>query len=421
MGKQTKDWAVGLGVSGGIAAYKAIEVLRLLQKRQCNVRIALTAHASEFITPLSFRALTREQVIVSDYSPDNKDPIAHINFSQEIDLLLVAPATANIIAKFAAGIADDFLTSTFLASTAPVLIAPAMNTKMWFHPATQRNVERLKADGVYFVEPIAGRLACETVGTGKLEDVETIVEQALSLLDRHSQQRTGPGDLSMEKILITAGATREEIDPVRFISNYSSGRMGVALAESARDRGAEVTMVVGNISVARPNGIRIIDAASADKMYESVMNEISKATAFISSAAVADYRPVRRAKQKVKKGGETTMLELERTPDILAEVGRVRGRDLLAIGFAAETESVVENARSKLRNKKVDMIVANDVSSPGIGFGSTCNAGFIITRASADILEIPVMSKPEMADRILDEMIKLRSARNRNASGTNPN
>ncbi|NJM52058.1 MAG: bifunctional phosphopantothenoylcysteine decarboxylase/phosphopantothenate--cysteine ligase CoaBC, partial [Blastocatellia bacterium] len=237
---------VGLGVSGGIAAYKAIEVLRGLQKAGCDVQVCMTRHATEFIQPLTFRALTSKYVLVDDYAPDNPDPIAHINFSQNIDLLIVVPATANVIAKFANGIADDFLTSTYLATNCPVLIAPAMNTEMWNKPATQRNIEQLKKDGVQFVEPVAGRLACETVGTGKLEDVEKIVETALKFFTTETQRH---GDLKGEKILITTGGTREAIDPVRFISNHSSGKMGFAVAEEAMKRGAEVTVVVGAVSV----------------------------------------------------------------------------------------------------------------------------------------------------------------------------
>jgi phosphopantothenoylcysteine decarboxylase/phosphopantothenate--cysteine ligase len=258
-------YKIGLGVSGGIAVYKSVEVMRLLQKSGCEVSVAMTRHATEFVQPLTFRALTDKHVIVDDYDPANPDPIAHINFSQNIDLFLIVPATANIIAKFANGVADDFLSSTYLACTAPVLIAPAMNTTMWEQPATQRNIERLKADGVHFVEPVSGELACKTVGTGKLEDVENIVRQALELLTAQTQRRGGDAmvksggnapfrtasgevvhaDLAGEHILITVGGTREAIDPVRYISNHSSGKMGYAVAEAAAARGAEVTVVSG--------------------------------------------------------------------------------------------------------------------------------------------------------------------------------
>src|SRR6478672_7573183 len=277
---------IGLGVCGGIAAYKAIEVLRLLQKAGCDVSVAMTKHATEFIQPLTFRALTGEYVIVDDYDADNPDPIAHVNFSQNIDLLLIAPATANIIGKFANGVADDFLSSTYLASTAPVLIAPAMNTSMWENPATRRNIEQLRADGVHFVEPVAGELACKTVGTGKLEDVENIAAQALALLSEPpasaggvSEERENhpvaeastpllrkEGSLIGEHILITVGGTREAIDPVRFISNHSSGKMGFALAEAAAARGAEVTLIAGITSVEPPMEVKVIRAISAVEM-----------------------------------------------------------------------------------------------------------------------------------------------------------
>src|SRR3954465_4385230 len=252
---------IGLGVTGGIAAYKAVEVMRLLQKSGCEVSVAMTRHGTEFVKPLTFRALTDKHVIVDDYDPENPDPIAHINFSQNIDLLLIVPATANTIAKFANGVADDFLSSTYLATTAAVMIAPAMNTTMWEQPATQRNVERLKADGVHFVEPVAGELACKTVGTGKLEDVENIVAQAISLLNAKTQRgKDAKRDLTGERFLITVGGTREAIDPVRFISNHSSGKMGFAVAEAAAARGANVTVVAGVTKVGAPNHVKVIEA-----------------------------------------------------------------------------------------------------------------------------------------------------------------
>src|SRR6476660_1720535 len=270
---------VGLGVCGGIAAYKAVEVMRLLQKSGCEVSVAMTKHATEFVQPLTFRALTDKHVIVDDYDPANPDPIAHINFSQKIDLLLIVPATANIIGKFANGVADDFLSSTYLATTAPVMVAPAMNTTMWESPATQRNIEQLKKDGVHFVEPVAGELACKTVGTGKLEDVENIVAQALTLLSGtgavatglptgKNQVATAPrSDLAGEHLLITVGGTREAIDPVRFISNHSSGKMGFAVAEAAAARGANVTVVAGVTSVEPPANMNVIRAISAGEMH----------------------------------------------------------------------------------------------------------------------------------------------------------
>src|ERR1043166_3900385 len=289
---------VALGVSGGIAAYKAVEVLRGLQRAGCEVRVGMTRRACEFVTPLTFRALSGAHVLVDDYAPDNPDPIAHITFSQSVELFVVAPATANIIAKFANGVADDFLTSTYLASNAPVLVAPAMNTTMLLHPATQRNLARLRADGVRVVEPDAGEMACGTVGPGRLSDPQLIVAAALEILRERGARA---GDLTGERVLITAGATREEIDPVRFISNHSSGRMGFALAEAARARGAEVTIVAGVTSAAAPAGVRVLRALSAEQMRAAVLQELDGATVFIAAAAVADYRPVARAAEKIKK------------------------------------------------------------------------------------------------------------------------
>ncbi len=423
------NYRIGLGVSGGIAAYKAVEVMRGLQKAGCEVSVAMTRHATEFVQPLTFRALTGGHVIVDDYDPANPDPIAHINFSQDIDLLLIVPATANIIGKFANGIADDFLSSTYLACTAPVMIAPAMNTTMWEQPATQRNIERLRADGVHFVEPVAGELACKTVGTGKLEDVENIVSQAMRLLSepgaiatgfRDREQENHPvgetptpllrkeGSLSGERFLITVGGTREAIDPVRFISNHSSGKMGFALAEAARDRGAEVTVVAGVTTAEPPEGVRVVRGVSAKEMHSAVKGELERATIFVGAAAVADYAPVNAADAKIKKEGkEQLTLELKKTPDILAEVARNRTNGLLVVGFAAETNDVVGYARSKMEKKGLDMVVANDITREGAGFNSDTNIATILTRGG-EAIDLPKMPKRELADRILDEIVKLR-------------
>ncbi len=421
---ENKKYRVGLGVAGGIAAYKAIEILRLLQKSNCGVQVAMTKHATEFVQPLTFRALTDKYVLVDDYAPENPDPIAHINFSQNIDLLLIVPATANIIAKFANGIADDFLSATYLASTAPVLIAPAMNATMWEHAATKRNIAQLKKDGVLFVEPISGELACKTVGTGKLEDVENIVAQALEILVRSPQpavrsqdknetqdSELRTQDLKGERLLITVGGTREAIDPVRFISNHSSGKMGFALAERARRRGARVTIVCGAATIEPPENINIIRAASALEMHEAVMNELPESTIFIGAAAVADYRPKNIAAEKIKKNGETLTLELEKTADILADVSKNRHENLLVVGFAAETENVLENARSKMNRKNLDLIVANDVSKKDSGFNTDTNAATILTNRSDEKIEFGLMPKKDLADKILDEVIKLRKTR----------
>src|SRR3954447_19767533 len=384
---------VALGVCGGIAAYKAVEVLRRLQRAGCTVRVAMTKRACEFVQPLTFRALSGSHVIVDDYAPDNPDPIAHITFSQTVELLIVAPATANIIAKFANGVADDFLSSTYLACTAPVLIAPAMNTTMWEHLATQRNLHQLRADGVHFVEPDAGEMACGTIGPGRLSEPERIVRAALEILASPATK-----DLAGERFLITVGATREEIDPVRFISNRSSGKMGFALAEAAVKRGAAVTVVAGVTTVDSPAGLRIVKALSADEMLKAVASEAGKASVFIGAAAIADYRPAQRAEQKIKKSNESITLTLERTPDVLSQVAAARTNGMLVVGFAAETENVLDNAREKLRSKKLDAVVANDVSRADSGFDKATNKIAIIT--NDDSVELPTLSKREAADRI---------------------
>ena len=430
-------YRIGLGVTGGIAAYKAVEVLRMLQKADCDVTVAMTRHATEFVQPLTFRALTDKHVIVDDYDPQNPDPIAHINFSQNIDLLLIVPATANIIAKFANGVADDFLSSTYLATTAPVMIAPAMNTTMWEQPATKRNVEQLRMDGVHFVLPVDGELACKTVGSGKLEDVENIVRQALELLriadrglriprvdvesgslatknaseidSRSTIRNPQSQDLIGEKILITVGGTREAIDPVRFISNHSSGKMGFAVAEAAATRGAEVTVVAGVTTVDPPANVRVIRSVSAQAMFDSVMQVLAKATVFVGAAAVADYSPANAANAKIKKDGRDEMtLELRKTPDILANVSQNRHPGMIVVGFAAETNDVIGYARSKMQKKGLDMVVANDITKEGAGFNADTNIATIITHSGET--ELPLMSKRDLADRILDEVVKIRSA-----------
>lgn len=404
---------IALGVCGGVAAYKATEVLRGLQQAGCTVRVALTKHAGEFITPLTFRALSGEHVIVDDYAADNPDPIAHITFSQTVDLLLIAPATANIIAKFAHGIADDFLTSTYLASAAPVVIAPAMNTRMWNHPATQRNLERLRADGVHIVEPAAGAMACGTVGPGRLSDTEKIVAAALDML--LDEERNTRHDLAGEHVVITAGATREEIDPVRFISNRSSGRMGFALAEAACVRGAAVTVIAGAIAAPLPTAanIRIVRVVSAEEMHRAVIAEIRSATVFIAAAAVSDYRPSVRFPDKLKKTAEPLTLQLEPTPDILAEVARWRSsgngnEKLLVIGFAAETNDVQRYAQEKLHSKHLDLIVANDITQVGAGFDVETNIITIITADHNAAVTLPLLSKLAAAHRVLDAVRQLR-------------
>lgn len=405
---------VAIGVTGGIAAYKSIEVLRGLQQAGCEVRVAMTRHACEFVRPLTFRALSGAYVIVDDYSAENPDPIAHITFSQTIDLFVIAPATANTLAKLANGVADDFITSTYLACTAPILVAPAMNSVMWNHPATQRNVQKLRNDGVRFIEPDHGEMACGTIGPGRLSRPERIVSVALEILDetgeRLSSSESKPRqDLINERILITAGATREPIDPVRFISNRSSGKMGFALARAAIRRGAQVRIVAGITTVASPPGAEVIETTSAEDMCAEVLREIDDATIFIAAAAVADYRAKHSSPKKIKKSDSEMILELEPTPDILSEVALSKKTNQLLIGFAAETDDVKSNAKKKLSRKNLDMIVANDVSREGSGFDSDRNAVTILLRDNPLPIEVPLSSKLEVADRILDEAAKLRS------------
>jgi phosphopantothenoylcysteine decarboxylase / phosphopantothenate---cysteine ligase len=396
---------VALAVTGGIAAYKAIEVLRGLQRAGCEVRVAMTRHACEFVTPLTFRALSGSFVVVDDYAADNPDPIAHITYSQTVDLFIVAPATANTLAKFANGVADDFVTSTYLACTSPVLVAPAMNTTMLRHPATQRNLKKLRADGVHIIDPDEGEMACGTVGPGRLSEPDKIVAAALDILSRTSQAH----DLRGERILITAGATREPIDPVRFISNRSSGRMGFALARAARARGAEVTVVAGTTSVDAPIDVHVIRTITATEMHRAVRENAADATMFIGAAAVADYAPIQAPNQKIKKSGTEMELKLQRTPDILTEVARDRHNGQIVVGFAAETQDLLENAWEKLVSKNLDAIVANDVSTEGSGFDSENNSIAILFRDRPDTVELPLMSKDEAAHRILDEIVKLRN------------
>ena len=398
---------VALGISGGIAAYKAAEVLRGLQRAGCTVRVGMTKRACEFVQPLTFRALSGSHVIVDDYAPDNPDPIAHITFSQTVDLFLIAPATANIIGKMANGIADDFLTSTYLASTAPVLIAPAMNTSMWHHPATQRNLEQLKADGVFVIEPDEGEMACGTVGPGRLSEPERIVVAALEILQNSAQPIAN--NLAGEHLLITVGATREPIDPVRFLSNKSSGRMGFAIASSARKRGARVTVIAGSTNTNPPPDVELIPVNSAEEMHAAVMSQLPAATIFIGAAAVADYRPAKPSSEKIKKTESRLSLELERTPDILRKVADARHEGLLVIGFAAETENVIANARAKLSSKRLDAIVANDVTQAGAGFDTATNEVTIISRDRKAPIHVPLMAKTNVADVILDEVVRLRA------------
>jgi phosphopantothenoylcysteine decarboxylase/phosphopantothenate--cysteine ligase len=395
---------VALGVSGGIAAYKAAEIVRLLQERGIRVQVVMTEAAQEFIQPLTFAALSGEQVITAMFSeagdqrPNIDSAIEHIAVAQSIDALLVAPATADVIAKFALGLANDFLTTLYLATTAPLVLAPAMNVNMWNHPATQANLEILRKRGVRVVEPGQGYLACGMTGPGRLAENEAIVAAAMEALGA-SQELTG------ETVLITAGPTREKIDPVRYLTNRSSGRMGYALAEAALRRGARALLISGPTSLTPPGAAEVTLVQSAEEMRAAVLRLLPQATIVIKTAAVSDYRPKHAAEQKIKRKGALA-LELEPTPDILGEIVRRKDSQIM-IGFAAETENVLENARQKLASKSLDAIVVNDVSRAGVGFDSDRNAVTIITRD--DVIEVPETTKWEVAQRVLDVVVRLKA------------
>jgi phosphopantothenoylcysteine decarboxylase / phosphopantothenate---cysteine ligase len=397
---------VALGVTGGIAAYKAAEMVRLLQDRGIRVQVIMTRAAQQFVRPLTFAALTGEKVITemfsaaADRSPNIESAVEHIAVAQSIDALLVAPATADSLAHFAQGIASDFLSTLYLATTAPVVVAPAMNVNMWNHPATQKNVEILRERGVKIVEPDSGYLACGMVGAGRLAENEAIVAAVLEALGASQ-------DLAGETVLITAGPTREKIDPARYITNRSSGRMGYALAEAALGRGARVLLVSGPTSFHPPGAAEVTRVESAEQMRDAVLNLLPQATIVIKTAAVSDYRAKSVAPQKIKRRGSLT-LELEPTPDILKEIAS-RKHSQIMIGFAAETENVLENARQKLAAKNLDAIVVNDVSREGVGFDSDRNQVTIIRHD--EVVEIPETSKWEVAQRVLDQVVRIRERR----------
>ncbi|MBZ5681802.1 MAG: bifunctional phosphopantothenoylcysteine decarboxylase/phosphopantothenate--cysteine ligase CoaBC [Acidobacteriia bacterium] len=393
---------VALGVTGGIAAYKAPEIVRLLQDRGIRVQVIMTRAAQEFVRPLTFAALSGEKVITGLFSsgeeqqPNIDSAIEHIAVAQAIDALVVVPATADVLAHFAQGIASDFLTTLYLATTAPVVVAPAMNVNMWNHPATQANLEILRQRGVRVVEPGSGYLACGMTGPGRLAENEAIIAAVLQALGASQ-------DLAGETVLITAGPTREKIDPVRYLTNRSSGRMGYALAEAALRRGARVILVSGPTTLTPPGAAEVTRVESAEQMREAVLKLLPLASVVIKTAAVSDYRPKVAAGQKIKRKGPMT-LELEATPDILKELAQ-RKESQIVVGFAAETENVLENARQKLVAKNLDAIVVNDVSRQGIGFDSDRNAVTIITLG--EVIDVPETTKWEVAQRVLDQIARL--------------
>jgi phosphopantothenoylcysteine decarboxylase/phosphopantothenate--cysteine ligase len=399
---------VTVGVSGGIAAYKSAELVRALQRQALEVHVVMTAAACKFVQPLTFAALTGHKVITSLWdewdaaqATTEQNGIEHIGEAQWADALVVAPATANILAKFAHGIADDFLSTLYLATAAPVLVAPAMNVNMWEHPATQANLELLRSRGVRVVEPGTGELACGMVGAGRMAEPEAIADAVLNALGRRH-------DLAGEILLVTAGGTREALDPVRFLGNRSSGKMGYALAEAAQSRGAKVILISGPSALYPPAHCELIKVTTADQMRQAVLERMTEATLIVKAAAVADYRPVTVSPQKLKRSGRLT-LELAPTEDILAEVVRRRRPGQLIVGFAAETENSMENGRAKLLKKGADAIVVNDVTSDGVGIDADLNAATFLTLSTA--IELPEMHKRKLADRILDEILTLRRPR----------
>ena len=398
---------IALGVSGGIAAYKAAELVRLLQDKGLRVQVVMTRAAQEFVRPLTFAALSGEKVITDLFgaaadsqSANIESAIEHIAVAQAIDALVIAPATADLIAKLVHGEANDFLTTLFLATTAPVIVAPAMNVNMWENQATQANIEVLRGRGVRIVSPDSGYLACGMVGAGRLAANDKIVEAVLAALG-------ATPDLSGETVLVTAGGTREPIDPVRYIGNRSSGKMGYALAEAALRRGAKVILISGPTNLKPPAGAEFISVQTARDMHLAVLNQFERATVIIKAAAVADFTVRNSSQQKIKRDGAIT-LELEPTPDILAAVAAQKGSRIV-VGFAAETQDVLENARKKMLAKGVDAMIVNDVSQPGIGFDSERNRVSILTRDGSE--DVPEMSKWEAAHRVLDTIVKLRAAR----------
>jgi phosphopantothenoylcysteine decarboxylase/phosphopantothenate--cysteine ligase len=397
---------IALGVTGGIAAYKAAEIVRLLQERGIRVQVVMTRSAQEFVRPLTFAALSGEKVITGmfasgeEQTPNIDSAVEHIAVAQSIDALLVAPATADVLAQFAQGIASDFLTTLYLATTAPVVVAPAMNVNMWNHPATQANLEILRQRGVKIVEPGSGYLACGMTGAGRLAENGAIVNAVLESLG--SSQ-----DLAGETILITAGPTREKIDPTRYLTNRSSGRMGYAMAEVALRRGARVILVSGPTALTPPAAAEITRVESAEQMLDATMSLLSQATIVIKAAAVSDYQAKSIAPQKIKRKGSIT-LDLQPTVDILKEISSHK-QSQIVIGFAAETENVLENARQKLASKNLDAIVVNDVSREGIGFDSDRNEVTIITHE--EVVEVPETTKWEVAQRVLDQAARLRQRR----------
>lgn len=396
-----REKRIVLGVTGGIAAYKACELVSRLKKRGAQVRVVLTEHACRFVPPLTFETLSGEAACTDTFAPRRE--LEHIALAKWADAFVIAPATANCLAKLAGGVADDLLTTTALAMTAPMLLAPAMNANMWRHPATQANLATLKQRGAATVGPGVGHLACGDDDVGRMAEPEEIIEALDALLTPVKQ------DFAGVRVLVTAGPTVERIDPVRFITNRSSGKMGYALAEAARDRGAEVILVSGPVALSAPSGVEVVGVESSAQMCGAVLSRGDWADVVVQAAAPADFRPAQIAEHKIKKTGAGMTLALENTTDIAAELGQRRRDGQVLVIFAAETDDVEANARGKLAKKNADMVVSNDVTRQDAGFGVDTNAVTLITRE--DARELPVMSKRAVADAILDRIVELREAR----------
>jgi len=386
-----------IGVTGGIAAYKTAELTREFVKKGANVKVIMTKNATEFITPLTLQTLSRNPVYTDMYALAGDFSIAHISLAEEADLVVIAPATANVIGKIASGIADDLLTTSVMATKAPVLICPAMNVNMYENRIVQENLAKLAAYGYIVMDPASGELACGVIGAGRFPDVADVVDEVESILT--------PKDFTGEKIIVTAGPTQEPFDPVRFITNHSSGKMGYAVANMAHRRGAKVILISGPTALPKPRGVQCISVATAQEMRDAVMKQLKDATVVIKAAAVADYRPAERAASKIKKKDGPLHVALERNPDIIAEIGKKKGRRVV-VGFAMETDNLIENAAAKLKSKNMDLIIANDLNQEGAGFQTDTNVITILDREGGKE-NLPLLDKTEVADRILDRVRKV--------------
>lgn len=395
-----KNKTVVIGVSGGIAAYKACDIVSRLKKLNANVHVIMTKGATEFVTPLTFQSLSQNYVVSDMFEEPKTWDVEHISLAKKADVFLIAPATANVIGKVANGICDDMLTTTVMATTGKVLIAPAMNTNMYKNPILQRNINTLKELGYNFVNPESGRLACGDEGEGKLASPEVIVNKVIELLNNEDK------DLQGKKILITAGPTVESIDPVRYITNRSTGKMGYAIAKIAANRGADVTLVSGPTNIYPPSNIKkLIKIQSAEDMYNAIIDNFDENQVIIKSAAVADYKPKTYSNKKIKKSNDDLVIELDRNKDIAYELGKIKNNKIL-VGFAAETNDLIENAKGKVNKKNLDFIVANDLTEKGAGFGTDTNIVKIIDR-EGNINKYPQMKKDEVANVILDKVKSL--------------